>query len=313
MNKKLLFLDTNILLDFYRLSTEANLSLLKRVAAVQDKLIMTCQVEMEFKKNRQRAILDSLKSLKTPDRVGCPGLFSDAAGVKALDKTINYAEKQVNQLKKRVRNALLKPNTHDPVFRLVQNFFTKADALNLLADSGLTSAIHRRAFRRFISGFPPRKPGDTSIGDAINWEWIIDCSQRSKADIIIVSRDSDYGATIEKEAFLNDWLLQEFRSRAGKRRKISLYTRLSEALKRFHVEVTEEERQEEEDISKRPALGISAPLPYFLQSTSEHNPYKSLLERLMADETIPGERTMSFSDLIENKNVAQEGQKPKEE
>jgi predicted nucleic acid-binding protein len=47
---KLLFIDANILLDFYRARTDAALSLLKHLETISHKIIVTYQLEMEFKK-----------------------------------------------------------------------------------------------------------------------------------------------------------------------------------------------------------------------------------------------------------------------
>jgi hypothetical protein len=114
----------------------------------------------------------------------------------------------------------------------------------------LEKIIRKRAYRRFIQGFPPRKGKDTSFGDAINWEWIVHCAIESTSEFIIVSRDSDYGVTFDKKSFLNDCLLQEFRDRVSQNRQVMLFTRLSEALKLFKVRVSEEEQSEEEALAK---------------------------------------------------------------
>jgi PIN domain len=60
----LLFVHTNIWLDFYRSQTGAGLSLLKHLEDVKDQIVMTYQVEIEFKGNRQRIISDSYNALK---------------------------------------------------------------------------------------------------------------------------------------------------------------------------------------------------------------------------------------------------------
>ena len=83
------------------------------------------------------------------------------------------------------------------------------------------------------------------MGDALNWEWIVYCADKQGAEVHIVSRDSDYGALFEDTAFLNDHLLQEFKERVSRQRKIHLHTRLSEALKHFAIPVTPEEEEEE--------------------------------------------------------------------
>jgi len=86
MAESLIFVDTNIWLDFYRSKTEAGLTLLKHLDAVRNKTIITYQVEMEFKKHRQAVILESIRELKPPSHIPRPGLFSDAKAVKALGK-----------------------------------------------------------------------------------------------------------------------------------------------------------------------------------------------------------------------------------
>lgn len=66
---KLLFVDANIWLDFYRARTDAALALLRHLEKVSDRIIVTHQLEMEFKKNRQSAIAESLQELKSPQHV----------------------------------------------------------------------------------------------------------------------------------------------------------------------------------------------------------------------------------------------------
>ncbi len=205
---------------------------------------------MEFKKHRQAAILEGFKALKGPDSIPRPGLFSDAKSGVALQRDIKNAEKRVNRLKDRLRRALYKPANNDPVYKVFQRCYHKADVLSLTRDSEMKSTIRRRAFRRYLTGCPPRKSGDTSIGDAINWEWLVHCAINEEAEIHIASRDSDYGVTFEGRAYLNDHLLQEFRERVSKKRGIYLHSRLSEALKKFAVAVTPEEEKEEEDSGK---------------------------------------------------------------
>ena len=52
----LLFIDTNIWLDFYRSNNQAGLSLLRRGKELSKFIIVTDQIEMEFLKNRQEVI-----------------------------------------------------------------------------------------------------------------------------------------------------------------------------------------------------------------------------------------------------------------
>jgi hypothetical protein len=244
----LLFVDTNIWLDFYRVRSEAGIALLNHLDAIKSRLILTYQVEMEFKKHRQSAILDGFKALKSPDTIARPGLFSDAKTAKALQADIKSAEERVNMLKERLRRALKNPAQFDPVYQVCQRCFHKEDSLVLTRDSEDKVSVRERAYRRFLNGCPPRKANDTSMGDAVNWEWIVLCATRCKDPIHIVSRDADYGAVFENRAYLNDHLLQEFKERVSIQRQIVLHAKLSDALRHFKVDVTPAEEKEEDEI-----------------------------------------------------------------
>ena len=88
----------------------------------------------------------------------------------------------------------------------------------------------------------------SSLGDSINWEWIVQCAIDSGKDIVIVSRDGDFGATYKDATFLNDWLFQEFKQRVSQKRKIILTHKLSEGLKIVHASVTQEMEEAEKDL-----------------------------------------------------------------
>jgi len=135
---------------------------------------------------------------------------------------------------------------HDPVYKVTQRIFHKSDDLVLTREDSIRRLIRRRAFRRFIHGCPPRKRNDTSIGDAMNWEWMIECAIRRKAELVIVTRDSDYGVVFDGTGYINDHLIQEFGERVRRKRKILLYAKLSEALRHFKVPVTTQEAEEED-------------------------------------------------------------------
>lgn len=246
--KKLLFVDTNIWLDFYRARTEAGLSLLKHLEAVADSIIVSYQLESEFKKNRQSVILESLQELKPPPQIPRPGFLSDANSTRVLKKSLDEAKKRVKELTTKLGRALADPAQHDPVYQTCQRIFHRDGALVLTRENPLRRKIRSRAFRRFLHGCPPRKKSDTSIGDAFNWEWMVECAVTNNAELVIVSRDTDYGVVFENTAYINDHLRQEFSERVSKKRKLLLYTKLSEALKHFKVPVTVAEEKEEEEI-----------------------------------------------------------------
>jgi hypothetical protein len=259
--KKFLFVDTNIWLDFYRARNDAGLALLDHVEAVSDKIIVTYQLESEYKKNRQAAILEGMQELKPPMQIPRPAIFSDAKSTQLLNKSLKEAERRVKELKIRLTRSLDNPASYDPVYQACQRIFHKADSLVLRRDDPRKNGIRRKAFRRFLHGCPPRKKNDTSYGDAFNWEWMVDCARNGNAELVIVSRDSDYGAAFDGKVYVNDHLRQEFSERVSKKRKLLLYTRLSEALKHFAIPVTDREVEAESEIVEATQISPATEAP----------------------------------------------------
>ena len=76
-------MDTNIWLDAYRSTSDAGLSLLKHLEDIKDQVIVTFQVEIEFQKNRQSVVEESMNALRAPTKIAPPRLFSDAKKAKS--------------------------------------------------------------------------------------------------------------------------------------------------------------------------------------------------------------------------------------
>jgi predicted nucleic acid-binding protein len=257
----LIFIDTNIFLDFYRIERkDVSLDFLKNIDEHHDRMITGSQVEMEYKKNRQKVILELIKSMKSVDwnSLATPAILADSQPVKMLQKRKDEINKQQKTLKEKVVKIFKSPSTHDRVYKSLNNLFKTNSDYNLNRENKKKYDVIKLAEKRFLLGYPPRKEKDNSIGDAINWEWIIKCAVDSGKDIIIVTRDGDYGEKHDRKLFLNDWLLQEFKERVGKRRKIILTDSLSEAFKKISLAVTREMEKEEERIIEEVYLNLPA-------------------------------------------------------
>ena len=184
-----------------------------------------------------------------------------------------------------MQRALNDPTHGDPVYQICQRCFHKTDEISLLRETKVKRKIVRQAFRRFLFGCPPRKKNDTSIGDAINWEWIVECANACQAEIHIVSRDTDYGITLEEKSYLNDHLRQEFKERVSKKRNIFLHTKLAEALKQFRVTVSQAEEKEETEIlqAKPSPIPRSAEMvTWFNVPTFTVDPSKPLIDQMFS-------------------------------
>jgi hypothetical protein len=232
---KLIFIDTNIFLDFYRfIKSDITLKYLEAIDKHHNKIITTSQIEMEFKKNRAEEIKKTYTSIAAPNwqSVSAPAILADSEPSAIIDKKKKEIETQLKTLRARVIKLLENPTRNDKVYQTFQRLFKDtASDINLFRENDAKYKIRKLALKRFALGYPPRKKDDTSLGDPINWEWIIDCAIRKNADVIIVSRDTDYGQFIQDNAFINDWLSVEFKERVNKRRKIILTNKLSVAFK----------------------------------------------------------------------------------
>lgn len=247
----LIFIDTNIFLDFYRIrKSDVSMKYLEEIEKHIDLIITSSQVEMEFKRNRQSVILESIGEVKKINNVNItvPAILSDAKAVEMIEKAKKTIAIKQKELKERIEKILKSPNYNDPVFKSLQKLFSNNSEINLNRENKIRFSIRNLAKKRFLLGYPPRKKTDSSIGDAVNWEWIIKCAENTGKHIIIVTRDSDFGCTYENDSHLNDWLKQEFKQRISQRRKIVLTDKLHVAFKLVEIPVTEEMIKEEEEV-----------------------------------------------------------------
>jgi predicted nucleic acid-binding protein len=98
----LVFIDTNIFLDFYRMgSGESAHRALKQIDEIKNHVITTYQVEMEFKKNRQRTIIETIKGIKQVDgsHKTMPPLLIDAQPTKIIRDNLKNIETQQKKIK----------------------------------------------------------------------------------------------------------------------------------------------------------------------------------------------------------------------
>lgn len=245
----LLFVDTNVLLDFYRIrKSDISTKYLEQLEVCGDRLITGSQIEMEYKKNRQRVIVEALNAFTSPDwgKLTAPALVADLQATKMIEKKKKELTEQKGKVNEKIQSVLSDPIHHDPVYQTLQRLFKRETPFNLSRAKKERFTIRNLARKRFILGCPPRKQNDTSIGDAINWEWIVKCATDSGKHIVIVTRDTDYGAIHDGRSYLNDWLKQEFSERVSKKRKIILTDKLSAGLKIVHASVTKEMEEEEQ-------------------------------------------------------------------
>lgn len=251
----ILFVDTNIFLNYYRLrSGKLNLELLEKLNGCKRRLVISPQIEMEYKKNRQQVIVNTLKdSCLKHIEINLPPIINEYYPTRSLSSNQSKINSSIDKLKVKSQKILSDPAQHDPVYKILQKIFKYESKYNLSSyseEDEMLEDIYRKARTHFEYGYPPRKKDDLSCGDAINWQWCLHCAKHADAgtthDLIIVSCDSDYGVTVDGQSYVNDWLAQEFSEYVSKKRKVILTNSLAQGLKLINASVTKEAEREEQ-------------------------------------------------------------------
>ncbi len=222
-----LFIDTNVLLSFYHLTSE-DIEELKKLVALVDKkeidLIVPKQIEDEFWRNRGAKIADAMKKLKEAKFNASFPAFS-----KDYDE---YAE---------IRSLLKKADSLHAT--LVSKINDDAKSMSLKADEivkGLFAKATKPAFKdehylealkRVRLGNPPGK--NDSVGDALNWETLL-VAVPDWTDLHLVSEDKDYRSVLSEGAF-DEFLRSEWKTK--KDSDLHYYSKISDFFKECFPEI----------------------------------------------------------------------------
>lgn len=203
-----IFIDTNIFLSFYSL-TSNDLDELKKIITLiqceEIKLYLSQNVIDEYYKNRLKKIHSTLSDFSKENTINIPALltfYTQCIEIKNLRK--NLTEK-INEIL-----ALCKKDA--------TNFELGADKIiKEIFDSAIIFPVDYKIFReserRFLRRFPPRKNDDKdSIGDAINWETLLE--HIPDGDIHLISSDNDFRDSLYKDYDMTNFFLsQEWRNK----------------------------------------------------------------------------------------------------
>jgi len=151
--KWLVFIDTNILLDFYRKPGDSAIRQLKALEKHRESLILGDQLSMEFLKNRQAAIVAGIQAMQKPVRPIVPSVLLDAQAAKTLIKNYAATEKKWQQSKKRIEKMLTNPSTADPVYQHLMRIFDHDGDFNLKRPNKVRFTIRNLARKRFALGY----------------------------------------------------------------------------------------------------------------------------------------------------------------
>lgn len=197
-----LFIDTNVLLGFYRFTNDdlETLSKLEDIIIKTDriKLYVTQQQIDEFYRNRDNVIKQSIDSMKV-ERPILPKTFSEHSEYSNAVREARELIAKINKIKQDTLNQALKGKLKADA--IVKNIFK--------SPVDTTQDIIERAKMRMAVGNPPGKNG--SLGDAINWEVLLESVVSTDVlnDVHIISYDVDYRSMLD-ETKINTFLGSEW-------------------------------------------------------------------------------------------------------
>ena len=222
-----IFIDTNVLLSFYHMTSD-DLEELKKLGVLIDQqrlaLYLPDQVIFEFRRNRENKIGDALKRLKEQRlNLQFPQIckdYDEYHELRELQKKYEEAHTALlSKINKDVSDHSLKAD------EIIESLFAKA--INIAMENTLLD----RARYRMQIGNPPGKEG--SLGDAINWEALLK-HVPDKIDIYFISDDRDYYSTLDESKF-KEYLLLEWSEK--KQSNIIFFRQLSAFFKEHFPDI----------------------------------------------------------------------------
>jgi len=221
-----LFIDTNIFLRFYGYTND-RLEELKKLNILIDKgeitLYVPSQLRDEIARKREAEIKKTYKDLvELRLEKGFPYIFRShddfSALLKALDAFYETKKKILEGLEKDIREKKL------PADLAIAELLSKGQQID--CKKFLEPARIRIQF-----GKPPGKEG--KLGDAINWECLL-ASVPHKADLFLVSKDSDYQSPINSTQ-LDGYLQDEWHTK--KKSTVYFYQSLTDWASRHQKDI----------------------------------------------------------------------------
>ena len=199
-----LLIDANVYLEFFRFSKD-DLDELRKVAELirtrQLELYLTDQIRDEVRRNRERVLVQSFKSVedsKVPSRF--PQVLRNYERFSQLDAARQGLAVEIADLLSRARQDAAEGRL--PADMLL------VDLMALATDVPVTDSVMTAAKNRHERGNPPGKAG--SYGDAIDWEALL-AHHPPYETIDIISADADFRSPLRPRG-LHEFLDQEWRS-----------------------------------------------------------------------------------------------------
>jgi len=213
-----LYIDTNIYLTFFHLSSD-DLEELRKLSLLQQKkkiiLFLPEQTRGEFFRNREVKISDALKKFKDEN---LNNLFPQMCKAYTEYDKMRQAIKDFEQNK----NALLDKLMTDIERKGLKADYIISEIFKNAVFIETNELLLNKGKMRYDLGNPPGK--DKSYGDAINWESLLNVVPNGE-DIHFITDDKDFVSPLNSDNF-NSFLVEEWNN--TKKSKLLFYKRLSQ-------------------------------------------------------------------------------------
>jgi hypothetical protein len=250
--KWLVLPDTSIALQTYE-STDRNLlDNLRELAKHSDHLITTPALRDEFLRRRQAVMQKLVPVLETKSTLPIPHFASKWAESRKFQE----AQKKMKEAAKAIEDATealltkwrsaMEDHEQDEVWKVVRLIADHHGDLALTSANPEYDMHVERARERLELGNPPQKTRGDALGDSLNWEWSLTVCAVQKANLLILTKDGDYGNVKRGDDYMpNSFLMDEFHRRVGGDRQLIVTSHTTRALEIVGEQVTEKQKQEE--------------------------------------------------------------------
>lgn len=222
-----IFIDANILLDLYHVSgpdLDEVRKIIKLAEMKKIDVLFPAQICDEFWRNRERVISEALALFgKTKASATLPNIVRGYASTvelrAAVERTNELARDILREAEEEARDNALKAD------KLIEELFNRCPPKPISSD-----VLGRARIRRDL-GNPPGKPN--ALGDAINWEWLLE-NIAAGEDLHIISADGDFESELTPGE-LRQFLIREWAEL--KKSGIELYKGLPEFFKKHFPDI----------------------------------------------------------------------------
>lgn len=272
-NEAIFVFDTNILLDFYRVSRSTSDDYFRVFEKIEDRLWLPYQVAHEFFERREGVIdseissfqkaISELEKWKDEQKkftrlsglIGQAGRIVHAELTPLLDQQHEYYE-TIDKITEALKLKIEELSTGYSTEHILERFLNMFDSrVSTPYDKETLQKLFKEGELRYKNEMPPGfkddKDGDRKYGDLILWKQVLEYAKESAKPVIFVTKDSKSDWWVRKDGQVESphpLLRQEFKNEVGLSFWMySLKKFLEWAKRELNVDITQETLQETRD------------------------------------------------------------------